>query len=50
MAGLEDENNENKKGLLPWIKRFGVAAFLFFLLKGIAWILVFWLGFELFSC
>jgi len=24
-----------------WLKRFGVGAFLFFLLKGIAWIFVF---------
>ncbi len=28
---------------MEWLKTIGVAGFLFFLLKGLAWLLVFWL-------
>lgn len=33
-----------------WLKRFGLGAFLFFLLKGIAWLVVLWFGLELAGC
>ncbi len=29
-----------RNGLLPWLKRLGVAGFLFFLIKGLAWLIV----------
>jgi hypothetical protein len=29
-----------KTGLLKWIKRLGVAGFLFFLVKGLLWLLI----------
>ena len=29
--------------IMEWLKTIGVAGFLFFLLKGLAWLLVFWL-------
>tara|TARA_B100001778_G_C18497567_1_gene588101 strand:- start:470 stop:592 length:123 start_codon:yes stop_codon:yes gene_type:complete len=29
-----------KKGKFTWLKRIGVAGFLFFLIKGIVWILI----------
>lgn len=30
-------------GLFQWLQTLGVAGFLFFLLKGIGWLVVFWL-------
>jgi len=37
------ENNtaeNNRKGLIRWLKRIGIAGFLFFLIKGILWLTV----------
>lgn len=34
------EKSEEQKGLLKWVKRLGVAGFLFFLIKGLLWLLV----------
>ncbi len=31
-----------KQNWKMWIRRFGVAGFLFFLIKGLVWIAVFW--------
>lgn len=31
-----------KKGWKTWIYRFGAAGFLFFLIKGLLWLAVFW--------
>ncbi len=36
----ELQNIEKKKGVIKWIKRLGVAGFLFFLIKGILWLTV----------
>jgi hypothetical protein len=37
-----EENPEDKKGMkcpaFKWVKRFGVAGFLFFLIKGLIWL------------
>lgn len=33
-----------------WLKRLGVAGFLFFLLKGIAWLFVFYFGAKFTGC
>jgi hypothetical protein len=35
--------NENKK---MWLKRVGLAGFLFFLIKGIAWLVVFYMAYN----
>lgn len=32
--------NKNRKGVVKWLKRIGVAGFLFFLIKGILWLTV----------
>lgn len=39
---------ENKKK--TWLKRIGVAGFLFFLIKGIAWLFVFYYGIKFTGC
>jgi hypothetical protein len=33
-----------------WLKRLGVAGFLFFLIKGIVWLFIFYGAFQLTSC
>lgn len=39
------KSKESMSGLGKWFKRVGIAGFLFFLLKGIAWLFVFfWAG------
>lgn len=44
---MSDEESENdKKGLVKWVKGLGLAAFLFFLIKGLAWLAIFWFGTE----
>ena len=44
------EAPEQKKGFAVWLKRIGIAGFLFFLLKGLAWIFVLWGGAKMFGC
>ncbi len=40
----------NKEKIIRWVKRFGVAGFLFFLIKGLVWLAIFLgLGSLLFS-
>ncbi len=34
------EDQERKKGFAVWLKRFGAAGFLFFLIKGLLWLIV----------
>jgi hypothetical protein len=34
------EEASNRKGLMKWLKRLGIAGFLFFLIKGILWLTV----------
>ncbi len=47
-------NNEPDNGLAgrmkSWLKRIGVLGFLFFLIKGLVWLALFWMGFELSGC
>ena len=44
----ETEENKNTNKFTKWIKRFGVAGFLFFFIKGLLWLVVpavlIWLG------
>lgn len=35
-----------KQKVMFWFKRLGWAGFLFFLIKGIIWLFIFWLGAE----
>jgi hypothetical protein len=37
----------SKPRMKSWIKRLGVGAFLFFLIKGLAWLALIWLGFDI---
>ena len=40
----------NKNKIMPWLKRLGLAGFLFFLIKGLVWLAIFFgLGSLLFS-
>lgn len=41
---------KQKKGLVLWLKRLGLAGFLFFLIKGLIWIAVFYGGLRLIGC
>ena len=41
---------EQKKGIVKWLKRLGLAGFLFFLIKGLIWIAVFYGGLKLLGC
>lgn len=34
------QTSDNKKGFTTWLKRLGIAGFLFFLIKGILWLTV----------
>ncbi|RYD97823.1 MAG: alanyl-tRNA synthetase [Sphingobacteriales bacterium] len=36
---------QKSKGLKKWLKRFGIAGFWFFLIKGLLWIVVFIAGY-----
>lgn len=36
----ETERPDEQKGFAKWIKRFGVAGFLFFFIKGLLWLIV----------
>jgi len=36
----ETEHSNEAKGFAKWIKRFGVAGFLFFFIKGLLWLIV----------
>jgi hypothetical protein len=34
------DRSQEQKGFIKWIKRLGIAGFLFFLIKGLLWLLV----------
>lgn len=36
----ETENSIQQKGFARWIKRLGVAGFMFFLIKGLLWLII----------
>ena len=38
---MTEQNTEQKSSAKEWLKRIGVAGFLFFFIKGIIWILIF---------
>lgn len=46
----ETDPNEGKNIFAKWLKRFGVAGFLFFLIKGLLWLIIpavlIWLGYS----
>lgn len=44
------ESPKPRRNFRSWLKRLGVAGFLFFLIKGLLWLLVLWGGVEIFSC
>lgn len=43
MEGLKDQNTEEKdqNKLIKWLKRLGWAGFLFFTIKGLVWLAIF---------
>jgi hypothetical protein len=45
----KEENSESKK-LILWFKRLGIGGFMFFLIKGLVWLAVFWGVLEFSSC
>ncbi len=44
----QEDKNENK--LKRWFKRIGLAGFLFFLIKGIVWLFIFYGAANIVSC
>ncbi len=40
MKMREHDNSAQPRGFAKWIKRFGVAGFLFFLVKGLLWLII----------
>jgi hypothetical protein len=46
MKHTKDGNNK----LRTWLKRFGLAGFLFFLIKGIVWLFIFFGAAKLIGC
>lgn len=48
MSSIEQSKNEHidnstpkqQKGFVMWVKRLGVAGFLFFLIKGLLWLII----------
>lgn len=37
---MKEETRQTKRLTRKWIKRFGVAGFLFFLIKGLLWLII----------
>lgn len=37
---MQDDPIEEKSNAVKWTKRFGLAAFLFFLVKGLLWLII----------
>jgi len=48
----EEKKNNTKPSKLKknWLKRIGVLGFLFFLIKGIVWLVIFYFGFQFSGC
>jgi len=40
MREKQEETKNERSGLAKWIKRFGFAGFMFFLIKGLLWLIV----------
>ena len=49
-AALIMEETTQKKGVKAWLKKLGVAGFLFFLIKGLMWIAAFYFGLRFTGC
>ncbi|MFT5602011.1 MAG: hypothetical protein ACI9N1_002261 [Flavobacteriales bacterium] len=47
MKDKDQDQGKTKFGI--WLKRIGLAGFIFFLAKGIGWILLWWFGFSFFK-
>jgi len=47
---MEAEKTKNKKDLKSWLKKIGVAGFLFFLIKGLLWVAAFYYGLRITGC
>jgi hypothetical protein len=41
---MENNNTENKNKVILWLKRVGLAGFLFFLIKGLIWLALIFFG------
>jgi hypothetical protein len=50
MAEEQYTQQKDKKGLVKWLKRLGIAGFMFFLIKGLLWIAVIYGGFRIAGC
>jgi len=48
MENIQPENGKNSK-FRKWFKRVGIGGLIFFTVKGIAWLFVFYYGAELFQ-
>jgi hypothetical protein len=48
MENIQPENGKNSK-FKKWFKRVGIGGLIFFTVKGIAWLFVFYYGAELFQ-
>jgi len=44
------QEQSDKKSIAKWFKRLGLAGFLFFLIKGLIWIAVFYFGLRISGC
>jgi hypothetical protein len=45
----EEQGGDMNQRMISYLKRMGLAAFLFFFLKGLAWLAVFYFGFRIFG-
>ncbi|HQE12240.1 MAG TPA: hypothetical protein PLQ78_05800 [Flavipsychrobacter sp.] len=50
MENKEVNTSENPNRMMTWLKRLGIAGFLFFLGKGLMWIALFYFGFRFTGC
>jgi hypothetical protein len=50
LTNTPKHDDSKKKGIMKWVKRFGVAGFLFFLIKGILWLTVGAAAIRYFGC
>ncbi|WP_234111586.1 hypothetical protein [Chryseobacterium sp. R2A-55] len=48
MKNLQPENNQDPRWK-KWFKRMGIGGLIFFTLKGIAWLFIFYFGAEMFQ-
>jgi len=50
MENSQPIKKSSSKGLKSWLKRIGLLGFLFFLIKGLVWLAVFYYGFQISGC